>query len=62
MGARKLQPKKLRLSSQIERARLLAEASIPMVAELYRIHGEICEAKRSSPQRRSLTLKGDRRN
>jgi hypothetical protein len=58
MTRRMLPPKKLRLKSQIERARLLAEESPPLIAELYRVHGEICESglnrKRRSARDRKL--------
>jgi hypothetical protein len=53
MGIRTLPPKKLRLTSQIVRARLLAAESNPIVAEPYRIHARICEGKVNSLQRRS---------
>ncbi len=48
---------KLREESQIERARLLAENSLPMVAELYRMHADICEATSAPTQGRLKELK-----
>lgn len=51
MGRRPSLPQKLRLKSQIERARMLAAGSTPLVAELYRLHAEFCQGKSVPPRR-----------
>jgi hypothetical protein len=43
---RRLSPKMLSTQSRVARARKLAEASLPAVAELYLVHMEACEANR----------------
>jgi hypothetical protein len=49
---RKLSPKALGSESRMKRARKLAEASLPIVADLYLAHMQACATNRDAPRRR----------
>jgi hypothetical protein len=44
-GSRKLMPKSQRKALQAERARKLADASLPLVRELYAVHLQVLEKR-----------------
>jgi hypothetical protein len=49
---RKLSPKALGSESRLKRARKLADASLPLVAELYLAHMQACARNQDAPRRR----------
>jgi hypothetical protein len=49
---RKLSPTALGSESRLKRARKLADASLPLVAELYLAHLQACAANQDAPRRR----------